>query len=271
MLLLFKDYYGFSKNPFDKQSLSEKDAFHSKDYKEMTSRLAFLNGTRGIGVFTSAPGFGKTYALRCFAKSLDRNLNEMAYVCLSTVSLMEFYRQLCAALGIDALGRKPAMFRAIQDRLFHLFKEKRKPFLLICDEAHELSTNILNDLKLIMNYDFDSLNCFTLVLIGEPHLNKNLEKSIHEALRQRIAIHYSFAGLSDSETEQYLRHKLRIAGAPESILGDGTLPAIIGFANGCPRLIDNLMNEALLLGAQLDKKFLDTEVFLAAVNNLALS
>lgn len=268
---MFKAYYGFSKNPFDKQFLSEKDAFLSKDHTEATSRLSYLKNIRGIGVFTSRPGFGKTYALRCFTKSLDRNLHETAYVCLSTVSVTDFYRQFCAALGIDAPFGKPAMFRAIQERLFHLFKERKKPLLLILDEAHDLSPAILKDLKMLMNHDFDSVNCFTLVLAGEPHLNRNLEKPIHEALRQRIAIHYGFTGLTDMETEQYVLHKLRIAGAADSILGEGTLPAIIGYARGCPRMLDNLMNEALLLGAQLEKPSLDAEVMMAAVNNLALS
>ena len=268
---MFKHYYGFSKNPFDKQSVSIKDAFASRDHREMSSRLAYLVNIRGVGVFTSAPGFGKTYAMRCFASSLDRNLYEVAYLCLSTVSIMEFYRQFCAALGLDAPHGKPAMFRAIQDRLYHLFKEKRKPFMLICDEAHELSAVILKDLKMIMNHDYDSVNCFTLVLAGEQHLNHILEKPVHEALRQRIAIHYSFSGLSDTETHEYLLHKLRIAGAADSILGDGTLPAIIGYARGCPRLIDNLMNAALALGAQLEKPSLDTDTIMAAANGLALS
>ena len=55
---MFKTFYGFSKNPFDKQSLSEKDAFPSKDHLEMTNRLAYLKTIRGVGVFTSNPGFG---------------------------------------------------------------------------------------------------------------------------------------------------------------------------------------------------------------------
>ena len=269
--MMFKGFYGLSVNPFDKHFFSEKDAFYSKDHKEATGRLSYLKNIRGIGVFTAAPGFGKTFALRCFAKSLDRNLHNVAYICLSTVSLTEFYRQFCAILGIDAPYGKPAMFKAIQDRLFHLFKEKKKPVLLIIDEAHELSAAILKDLKMIMNHDFDSVNCFTIVLAGEPHLNRILEKPIHEALRQRIAIHYSFSGLSDDETERYVLHKLRIAGAAESILGNGTLPAIVGYARGCPRLLDNLMNEALMLGAQLEKQSLDTEVMMAAANNLVLS
>jgi type II secretory pathway predicted ATPase ExeA len=266
-----KSYYGLARNPFDKHSLLEKDAFPSSDHVETTSRLTYLKNIRGIGVFTSAPGYGKTYALRCFVKSLERNLHEVAYICLSTISILEFYRQFCYALGLAASHGKPAMFRAIQDRLYHLFKEKKKPFILIIDEAHELSAAILKDLKMIMNHDYDSTNCFTLVLAGEPHLKHILEKPVHEALRQRIAIHYSFVGLSDDETERYVLHKLGLAGAASSIIGDGIMPAIIGYAQGCPRLIDNLMNEVLLLGGQLEKPTIDTELVMAAVNNLALS
>jgi type II secretory pathway predicted ATPase ExeA len=268
---MFKEFFGLSRNPFEKNSLTDKDAFMSKDHKEATSRLSYLKNIRGIGIFTSSPGFGKTFALRCFAKNLDRNLHELAYICLSTVSVSEFYRQFCTALGLDAPYGKPAMFKAIQDRLFYLYKEKKRPFILILDEAHDLSSTILKDLKMIMNHDYDAINCFTVALAGELHLNRILEKPIHEALRQRIAIHYTFSGLSDEETEDYVLHKLRIAGAAKSILGDGTSPAIIGYARGCPRLLDNLMNEALMLGAQLEKPFIDTEIIMAAANNLALS
>jgi len=268
---VFKEYYGLSKNPFDKQSLSEKDAFLSKDHKMMLSCLSYLNKLRGIGVFTSNPGFGKTYALRCFVKTLDRNLNEIAYLKMSTVSVVDFYRQLCAALGIDAPFGKAAMFKAIQERLYHLFKEKRKPLFLVLDEAQKLSSSILNDLKMIMNHEFDSVNCFSIALVGEGYLNSNLEKPPHEALRQRIVINYNFEGLSNEETEAYLTHKLQIAGTTASILGEGSLAAITAYAGGCPRLIDNLMTQALILGAQLEKQSLDSDIIMAAVNSLNLT
>ena len=217
------------------------------------------------------PATAKPSLCAARVKAIDANLNSIAYLCLSTVSTMEFYRQFCCAMGIDPPHGKPAMFRAIQERLYHLLKEKRKPFCLILDEAHELAAPILKDIKLILNHDFDSLNCFTLVLAGEPHLNNILDKPIHEALRQRITIHYNCQGLSDTETEQYIMHKLRLAGATESILGQGTMNSIVGYARGCSRLVDNLMIEALSLGAQLQKHTLDADVFLAAVNNLALN
>ena len=268
---MFKSFYGFSKNPFDKQQTLEKENFLSRDHKEMISRLNYLKDTRGIGVFTAHPGQGKTFALRCFAKSLDSNLFDMKYICLSTVSTMEFYRQFCTALNLEPLFRKQDMFKSIQDRLYYLYKDKRRPLLLAIDEAHELNPAILKDLKMITNHNYDSLNCFALILIGEPRLNHILDKQIHDALRQRIVIHYNFEGLSDSEVADYIHHKFALAGASAAILGEGTLPAITSHCHGAPRLIDNLMTESLTLGAQLGKQTLDTEVIMASINNLTLA
>ena len=110
---MYTDYYGLSFNPFDKQMVKEKDAFESEDFREMTARLEYLKEIRGIGVFTASPGMGKTFALRCFSKKLNPNLYQCAYLCLSTVSVQEFYRQLCEALGrVKRWGWNPDSGRA---------------------------------------------------------------------------------------------------------------------------------------------------------------
>ena len=190
----FLDYYALSFNPFDKQCLKEKDGFMSSDFRQMTSRLEYLKNVRGIGVFTARPGMGKTFGLRCFAKSLVPNKDHMEYICLSTVSVAEFYRELCEILGVSLRGGKPGRFKAIQEQIEYLYREKRQPLILAVDEAQFLNTAILNDIRMIMNYGYDSLNCFTLILCGESHLNNTLRKPVHEALRQRITVHYDFAG-----------------------------------------------------------------------------
>ena len=104
------------------------------------------------------------------------------------------------------------MFKAIQEQIWYLYKEKGAPLILAVDEAQYLNTAILNDLKMLMNYEYDSLNCFTLILCGESYLNSTLRKPVHEALRQRVTVHYEFQGLSDEEVPQYVRHKIRCAG-----------------------------------------------------------
>lgn len=260
-------YYGLSFNPFDKQMVQEKDRFLSRDMVEMTQRLDYLKDVRGIGLFTARPGMGKSFCLRCFAKSLNPNLYHMEYICLSTVSVMEFYRQFCTALGVSDKGGKPGMFKSIQEQIWYLYKEKRQPLLLAVDEAQYLSAGILNDIKMLMNYGYDSVNCFTLILCGEAHLNNTLSRPVHEALRQRVMVHYNFSGLSDDEVARYVLHKISCAGGSESIIDKAALSAIHSHSQGNPRLIDNLMTDALALGAQMDKKAIDAEVILAAVNN----
>jgi type II secretory pathway predicted ATPase ExeA len=265
--MMFRSYYGMSFNPFDKQQVKAQDAFISKDHKEMATRLSHLMDVRGIGVFTAHPGFGKTFALRCFAEGLNPRLCKMEYVPMSTVSVMDFYRQFCSLVGADISYRKSTMFESIQERVLTLYKEKKRPLILAVDEAHELNADILKDLKMLMNQEYDHVNCFTLILIGEPHLNHILEKPVHEALRQRIAIHYTMGGLGDEEVPLYIAHKLRSAGASEDIIDTAAAGSIHGYSRGNPRLIDNLMTDALLLGAQTGRKTLDPEIILAAVNN----
>ena len=194
----------------------------------------------------------------------------MEYLCLSTISVADFYKQLCAILGVSDKGGKTGMFQAIQEQITYLYREKRQPLLLAIDEAQYLNTGILNDIKMLMNYGYDSVNYFTLILCGETHLNDTLRKPVHEALRQRITVHYNYAGLSDDEVSKYILHKIQLAGAASTIIDPAALAAIHSFTQGNPRLIDNLMTDALTLGSQQDKKVIDAEIIRAAVDNQGL-
>lgn len=264
-------FYGLTGNPFDKHALRTQEAFQSNDFRVMQDRLSYLIDVRGIGVFTAPPGMGKTHAIRCFERNLNKNLYQAEYICLATVSVTEFYAQICMALGLEPAYRKSAMFKRIQEQIYYDFKEKRKPLILVIDEAQYLNSDILNDLKILMNFDYDSLNCFTLILSGEPRLNITLSKAINEALRQRITVHYEFHGLDPGEISSYVSHKLKLAGGAESIMTPDALSAIVGASNGNPRTIDNIMTTALTLGAQLKKNSIDADVIMAAVNELGFS
>ncbi len=264
---MFNDFYGLSFNPFDKQQIHEKDSFQSSDFKEMTSRLDFLKDTRGIGLFTASPGMGKSFCLRCFSKDLNPNLYRMEYICLSTISVSDFYKQCCSILGVSDRGGKTKMFREIQEQIYSIYHDKHQSFILAIDEAQYLSQGILNDIKMLMNYGYDSVNCFTLILCGESHLCNIMMRPVNEALRQRITVHYNYLGLTDKEASEYIIHKLSCAGSSKAVVEDAAIEAVTGQAHGNPRLIDNIMSDAIVIGAQLEKKCIDTEVILAAAGN----
>ena len=157
---MYTDYYGLSFNPFDKQMVKEKDAFESEDFREMTARLEYLKEIRGIGVFTASPGMGKTFALRCFSKKLNPNLYQCAYLCLSTVSVQEFYRQLCEALGLESGFGKSQMFKSIQERLYYLYKEKKAAVYLHSGRSTVPEQQHPEGSEMLMNQKYDSVNCF---------------------------------------------------------------------------------------------------------------
>lgn len=122
-------FYGLTCNPFDKHALRAPDSFQSNDFKVMQNRLEYLVDVRGIGVFTAPPGMGKTHAIRSFERSLNKNLYQAEYICLATVSVTEFYSQLCAVLGLEPSFRKSSMFKRIQEQIYYNYKERRKPLV----------------------------------------------------------------------------------------------------------------------------------------------
>lgn len=261
------NYYGLIADPFDKHFNTSKNCFQSNDFRQVTSRLNHLKDIRGIGVFTAFPGMGKSLALKYFSDSLNPNLYKPCYTCMSTVTIGEFYKLLCDTLGItDACG-KSGRFNAIKQQIHYMYKEKRQTFILIIDEAQYLNTSILTDLKMLMNFNYDSLNCFALVLSGEPYLTATLNKPIHAALKQRITVHYEYNGLLDSEVKEYVLHKIAAAQGSESIIDDAALSALHGYSQGNARIIDNLMSDALIIGEQQRKKVIDSEVIMAAAEN----
>ncbi|MDF2701048.1 MAG: ATPase [Haloplasmataceae bacterium] len=266
---MYKAFYGLELNPFDK-SLDTKHHFKSADFKEAISRLDYIKQIRGIGLFSGTSGLGKTYALRHFTSTLNPSLYKVIYISLSTVSISEFYRSLCYGLGIEPSFRKVDMFKDIQEELITLMKDKKINPILIIDEAQYLKTEILNDLKILMNFDMDSKNYATCILVGQPTLTTILSKNIHEALRQRIVINYSFTGISKEELKEYIQSRLKIAGCNNEIYNNNAIEAIYGCCNGSIRKINNLLEKCLIIGTQQAKQIIDTEIVMGAQNEVEI-
>lgn len=264
------EHFGMKMNPFAKGGTKAKDAFLSEDHKKMQDRLKYLVKAGGLGVFTAPPGMGKTYALHSFACQLNPNKYTTTYVNLTTVGLTEFYAVICEAVGLETNGRRSALFSRLHKYITQLHDNSHKPLILMVDEAQHLHPTVLNDLKLLMNHDYDSRNCFTLILLGEPILLGKLNAAALESLRQRITVHYSYMGMSPEETRQYVEYKLKLAGASTDIVCPGITAILHSLSNGNPREMDRLMTQALILAAHQDKAAVDAEDLRAAKKTLTL-
>lgn len=268
-MIPFTSFYGMRINPFDKE-LHSKDAFMTLDMGQMQGRLEHLKEHPGIGLFTAAPGQGKTFSLRHFADGLNPNLVKLYYICLSTVTITEFYRQLCVTLGLEVSYKKTVMFQRIQEYLYSMCTSKNVHCMVCLDEAQYLNNDILKDLKMLCNFCMDSKNCFSLILLGQPTLMNIMMRQPNEALRQRIAVNYRFSGLSAEEAGNYIKNRMELAGSSPRIFDDSAITTAYGSCNGSLRLLNLILTKALAIGAQNSKQNIDSDMVLAAVNDISL-
>ena len=264
------NYYGLSANPFDKHFNNTDNFYKSRDYVQAMSRLDHLKEIRGLGLITASPGMGKSLVLKNFASSLNPNLYKVLYTSLSTLTVGEFYKQLCDDLGLSDVYGKAQRVNAIKRQIEYMYYEKKQTFIFIIDEAQYLSNTILTDLKILMNFKYDSVNCFALILSGESYLCSTINKPIHVSLKQRISVHYEYEGLKGDEVRDYVLHKVKMAGGSQSIIDLSAISALHSYSSGNPRVIDNLMSDALIIGEQLKRNVIDSEVILAAAENRSL-
>ena len=266
---MYLSYYGLEFNPFDKD-IETKYAFETDDFKILKNRLEFVKENKTIALITANPGMGKTFALRNFFNELNNNLYKVVYICMSTITTYEFYRQLCFELGIEPPFKKVDMFREIQERILNLSKDKKINVIIVLDEAQYLNSGILNDLKILLNFDMDSKNYVSLILVGQPVLNSILRRNIYDALSQRITVSYNMGGFNKSELNDYIDSRIKLAHGTNGIFNEQAIETIYNASNGSIRVVNNIITKSLIIGKSKQLQTIDSNLILEAVNELAL-
>lgn len=257
--------YGMEFNPFLKNS---KDIlYESGEYREAIFRLNYLSGTKGFGILTGAPGRGKTTIVRHWSEKLNPSLFKVVYTSLSTVTVNEFYRDLASSLGAQAAYRKTENFHAIQDEITRLSVEKKKTPVIIIDEANYISNAVLNDLKILFNFEMDSRDRAVILLVGLPQLDVTLRFSAHEPLRQRIVMNYSLDAMTKDEGRAYIKAKLDGAGCHQQVFEEAAVEAILNAADGTARMISKLCNASLVIGNSKNMNLITAETVMQAIND----
>lgn len=261
--------FGLEYNPFLKNT--KNVLVETEDWGEVKRRLDYLMDSRGFGLITGLPGRGKTTCVRNWADSLNRNSSKVVYLSLSTVTCLEFYKQLAQGLGIEYKHRKHQNFRLIQDEITRLSLEKKVTPVIILDEAHYIMSSILNDLKMIFNFEMDTRDRAVLLLVGSPQINNTLRLSTHESLKQRLSVNYCIHGLNRQEAAGYIDEKIKKAGGePRDIITHEAMEAIINSGNGIPRIINRICDGCLKIASARRQRDIDAETVMLAVNEMEL-
>jgi type II secretory pathway predicted ATPase ExeA len=240
---MYRQHFGLLAHPFTSE-IEPEDLFPATSAKELEVRLAHLFELRGIGLVTGEAGSGKTTLCRKVVSSLHTGLYRVFYVPLSTGNAMDMYKCIAWELGLPTERSRAALYRVIRAEVTRLCLEAKVRPILVVDEAH-LRSDVLEELRLLTNYEMDSQNRLCLLLVGQAELRRRIGMAVHAPLSQRIVVRYHLDGLARDELPSYLSHLLRLAGTELPLFEASAVETLFQATSGLLRKVNLLAHHSL--------------------------
>jgi len=265
---MFFNFYGLRENPFgvvaDKRFL-----YLSPTHNNALNALYHgLSNGQELLALVAPPGMGKTTVVRRLAAQLEVRV---VFLSLTNSGTRELIACLLASLGVDATDRDLLwMHERLNEALRNEAKSAHR-FVLIIDEAQNLTSSTLEALRLLSNYETPSDKLIQIVLVGQPSLADALERPEHVQLRQRLSVVARLEPLPAEEVTKYIDLRLRVAGyAGGSLFTSGACRVIANYSCGIPRRINSICFNAMSIAHAAEKRQIDTRIARKAVGALDL-
>jgi general secretion pathway protein A len=267
---MYKDFFGLKEYPF---SLTPDPRFivFSPSYNELLAALYYgVDMAKGLIVLTGEVGTGKTTALRWLIRRLDLTVLA-AYVNNPPLTIEEFYHHLTEMLGIREWTTKTDLLTKMGKMLEERHSRGLRT-LLILDEAHELPDEILEETRLLLNFESDTAKHLQIILTGQPKLREKLNQENLKQLKQLVAVRCQMPIVSTvEEAEQYIQTRISTGGSVENdIFTTEAVDLIYQCSQGIPRLINNLCDNAMISAFASETRSIDRQIIEEVAENLDL-
>jgi general secretion pathway protein A len=264
---MYLNHYNLNLKPFEESPdpnffwLSEKqqDALACLNYCIQENK-AFLLLTGDIGT-------GKTSLINYF---LFKNKIDAIVTTISNpdLTIPAFFKLLSKKFKMSNYFKTRGDFLIQFENFLHTSYSEGKKVILIIDEAQGLNQQLIEQIRFLSNIERKDVKLITTFLVGQNEVIKLIKKKKNKALNQRIAVHYAIEPLTESETQKYILHRLRIAGSVEEIFSPDTINEIYSFSKGYPRLTNTICDRALFTGYVLGIKKIDRQIIKKCADKL---
>jgi type II secretory pathway predicted ATPase ExeA len=247
---MYKNFYHLTAEPFSAHP-STDTFFISSTHKEAWYYLLFgIETQEPFLVLTGEYGMGKTLLCLQFLKiAKEKGMHRIEYIATTNEGYGGILRRIATNMGISPL---PENEEILQDMIYDRFKAEKDQsrFYLIIDDAHELDLTTLSKLKYLSTFSYDEFFPVVMVFVAHPSFLKDLKTSALSSLNQRIKRRYHLAQFNLDDTKNYIYYRLLKSGATGiPSFSDETIQKIFEYSGGVPRLINNICDTCLLIGA----------------------
>ena len=272
---MYKAFYNLKRNPFE----LTPDPFFLFSTPRHNEALATLyhgvRGHKGFVVLTGEIGTGKTLLLRCLLQLLKQN-NDVAYAYIfnSRLTSVEFLEYIARDFGLSTAARNKSEILFDLGNYVIERASKHLTTVLIVDEAHHLSADILEEIRLLTNLETTQEKLLQVLLVGQPELNDKLDSAALWQLKQRVAHRSHLVPLDLRETGSYIERRLQLAGASSNdrleFLPD-SIATVYRHSRGIPRLINTICENALITAYARQKRAITSEIIEDVAADLRLN
>ena len=248
---MYKAFFKLTRNPFE--LTPDPNCFvATRHHDEALAALYYgVRRHKGMVVVTGEVGTGKTLLLRCLLQLLSESKDiAYAYLFNSTLSPTEFLQYTLRDFGLPASGKNKGELLFDLNKFLVARGTKRLTTMLIVDEAHHLSAETLEEIRLLSNLETPDEKLLQIMLVGQPELDEKIDSVGLRQLKQRIAFRTHLQPLTLEETQRYIEKRLRIAGADstaKAIFLPDAVAEVHHRSQGFPRLINTICENVLIM------------------------
>lgn len=256
---MYKTFFNLHARPFE-TGPDPGFLWFGEKYKEALSVLRYgVVDNKGFLLLTGGAGTGKTTLVNTLTEGFDESVR-WAVMGDPNRERLDFYNTIAKGFGLTREFTSKVQFLIEFSNFLHTAHNDHKTVVLLIDNCHRLSQEMLEELRLLSNIEKTDARLINIFFVGRHQFHEMLVHPSNRAVRQRLAATVDLPPLTEDETEEYIRHRLQVAGTKDKIFSARAIQAVCRYSHGIPKNINIICHQALLLAGGLGKRAIDSRI-----------